>query len=300
MLYAARERIKKWWFRARCRDIFSTKPIQPGGNEITIVSMVSHPDLAMYLLAVKSLYVQLGAGCIFVVNDGTLSPRDIKLLKANLSPCEIMAISDIEVGRCPKGGMWERLLLIAECVQRSYVIQLDSDTLTLSHIPEISSAIKENRSFTLGTGMGRQISAMRDVCEQMKAYESQHIQVIAEQNFDKCLNYDQLKYVRGCAAFAGFAKGSFSRSKVEEFSQSMESILGKMWASWGSEQVTSNFIVANSPQSCVLPYPKYANFTLEIPYDQSSFLHFIGTYRFKKGVYMRKAKEILRNLKSYR
>jgi hypothetical protein len=252
----------------------------------------------MYLLAVKSIYMYLKEGSIVVINDGTLSLSDIKLLERHLFGCQIVSTSEINLGRCPgRGGCWERLALIAEYVKKHYVIQLDSDSLTLQTIPEVTDAIKENRSFTLGTAMGRQLSAMKDVCNVMKAYPSDHIQVVAEQNFDRHPSCDQLKYVRGCAGFAGFARGSFSLAKIEEFSQSMERIVGTMWSNWGSEQVSSNFIIANSPISSVLPYPKYANFTLEIPHEQSAFLHFFGSYRFEKGVYVRRAKSLVDRLK---
>ncbi len=298
MVYAIREKVKKWWFGIRCREILSTAPIRTRKGDLTIVSLISHFDLAMYLLAIKSLYARLEEGGIVIIDDGTLSTRDIRLLEVHVVGCQIVSASEIKLGRCiGRGGCWERLVLISEYVQKSYVVQLDSDTLTLQTISEVTDAIKGNRSFTLGTGMGRQVSAMKDVCQQMKAYPSDHIQVVAEQNFDRYPSYEQLKYVRGCAGFAGFARGSFSHPKVEEFSENMTRIVGPMWSNWGSEQVTSNFIIANSRLSCVLPYPRYANFTPEIPHEQSSFLHFFGSYRFRKGVYVRKSLDVVNTLR---
>lgn len=301
MLYTAREKVNKWWLRTKCRGIVTTAPIRSGGSELTIVSLVSHLDLTMYMLAIKSLFLRLEKGTIVIINDGTLSNRDVRLLEAQIIGCQIVSAREIKLGRfISRGGCWERLALISEYVEKSYVVQLDSDCLTLQAISEVTDAIRENRSFTLGTGMGRQVSAMKDVCQQMKAYPSDHIQVVAEQSFDRYPLYDRLKYVRGCAGFAGFAKGSFSHLKLEEFSENMKGIVGTMWSNWGSEQVTSNFIIANSPLSCVLPYPKYANFTLDIPYEQSSFLHFFGPYRFRKGIYLRKSAQLVDKLKESR
>ena len=173
-------------------------------------------------------------------------------------------------------------------VRNHYVIQVDSDTVTIGE-PPVQTAIRENESFTLGTGMGRQITTMSDVCTTMQAFRDDHVQVIAEQSFSGLRDYRELKYVRGCAGFAGFAAGSFSRERVEAFSEEMAGILGKRWQQWGSEQVASNFIVANAPRSAVLPYPRYTNFSPDVPYEQSAFLHFIGTHRFKNNVYVRKA-----------
>jgi hypothetical protein len=131
----------------------------------------------------------------------------------------------------------------------------------------------------------------------MKAFTDTHIQVVAEQSFSRLHDYQSLKYVRGCAGFAGFAMGSFSRERVEAFSQEMSGILGAKWREWGSEQVTSNVFVSNSPKSGVLPQPKYANFSPDVPYGQSAFLHFIGTHRFKRNVYVRTAADLVRTMR---
>jgi hypothetical protein len=137
---------------------------------------------------------------------------------------------------------------------------------------------------------------MGEVLAQMRGIDDSHIQVVAEQNFCKLMNYDYLRYVRGCSGFAGFARGSLNRAKLENFSDEMRSILGKKWSEWGSEQVASNFLVANSPRATVLSYPKHANFTLGIPWQESAFLHFIGTYRFKQCLYVEMARKIIKRL----
>ncbi len=298
MFYKFQQKARKWRFDLSCGDILSTDPIPVKGHQLKILSMICHPDLIMYLIAIKSLYSYLREGQIVILNDGTLTPKDIELLNIHLSKPQIVNIHDIKSDKCPKGGCWERLLFISDCVKESYVIQLDSDTITFNEIPEIIYSVRENRSFTLGTYMGQQIVSMEDICKQMKAFEDNHVQILAEKNFDKLPDFNQLKYVRGCAGFAGFAKGSFSRSNIEEFSEEMENIIGKVWLSWGSEQVASNFIISNSPSAWVLPQPKYSNFTPEIPYEKSSFLHFLGTYRFKKGIYTRLARNMVKRLNS--
>ncbi len=62
-------------------------------------------------------------------------------------------------------------------------------------------------------------------------------------------------------------------------------MLGDKWGQWGSEQVASNFAVANTAGAMVLPYPKYANFDLDMDPQAACFLHFVGTNRFDRGVY---------------
>lgn len=46
----------------------------------------------------KSLYLHLGAGQIVLVNDGTLTQKDIGLLNVHLSPSQILRAGDIECG----------------------------------------------------------------------------------------------------------------------------------------------------------------------------------------------------------
>jgi hypothetical protein len=290
-------KMKQWRFNLACRrSVLSTKPLHIRESELKILSMVSHFDLVMYLIAVKSFYAHIGTGQIIVLNDGTLTSDDIKLLTLHLPSVQIKSIDDIQSASCPTYVSWKRLLSISNYVKEHYVIQLDSDTITLGDIPEVIDAIKENRSFITGTSLGRQISSMDEICHRMKGSQQKHVQVIAEQNFDKLRDYRQLKYVRGSAGFAGFARGSFSRAQVEALSTEIEHSIGQIWHNWGSEQVMSNLMIANSPKSSVLPYPKYSGFTPKKHYDQSAFLHFVGAHRFKRGVYRKLAADIITKL----
>jgi len=104
-----------------------------------------------------------------------------------------------------------------------------------------------------------------------------------------------MKYVRGSAAFAGFAPESFTLSKLENFSQKMYEIIGEDWTKWGTEQVTSNFLVANSFPSKMMPYPKYAGYhpPHNISYKNSHFMHFCGPHRWENGLYIENARNFV-------
>jgi len=39
--------IKRRWFNVNCKDILSTPPIEPKGNQLLILSMVRHTDIIM-------------------------------------------------------------------------------------------------------------------------------------------------------------------------------------------------------------------------------------------------------------
>ena len=298
MLHRAREVINRCYFESRCRGIFTTEPIRIKDDNIEIVSLVSHRDLLMALIAIKAFYSIFRKGRITILNDGTLDRQDVDNLRNHLCVNRVVPIREIDCGRTPRGGCWERLIFISECVKHAYVIQIDSDTLAIKALPEVIAAVESKTSFALGTNMGRRIVPMIELCNEMKALGSDHVQVIAEQNFDQLSRARDRKYVRGSAGFAGFAQNSFSRADVEEFSLEMTKIIGETWFNWGSEQVTSNVFVANSPKSTVLPYPKYANFTPGVPWQESVFLHFIGTYRFKRGIYINEANKVISQLKA--
>jgi hypothetical protein len=78
----------------------------------------------------------------------------------------------------------------------------------------------------------------------------------------------------------------------------MQRLVGPGWAAWSTEQVASNFFIANAPHVAVLPYPKYACFEPQVEAEKASFLHFYGTYRFDGGVYQSKAKAAIEKLRS--
>jgi hypothetical protein len=298
MLYSIKEKIRKSWFNISCRDILSIEPIEPKESELVIVSMVSHVDLMMYLVAIRSFYHHLGEGKIIILNDGSLTTHDRDLLEHHLSPRKIIDAREMNSEKCPHYISWKRLLFISDAVHDNYVIQVDADTLTLHNIPEAVSCIKDNRSFILGTWREQKIQTMREICERVKSNNSNHVQVMAEKNLDRLADYEHLNYVRGCAAFTGFAKGSFSRSEVEHFSLQMKAIVGSKWLNWGSEQTTTNYIIANSPHALVLPYPKYAGFKVDRDLSGSSFLHFSGTHRFKRRIYLKTARKLIDSLQA--
>jgi hypothetical protein len=124
------------------------------------------------------------------------------------------------------------------------------------------------------------------------------VQAVCERSFDQLPESASLQYVRGNAGFNGFAKGSIDRQKVEWFSELMRRLAKDQWNEWGSEQLTSNLLIANSDGAVPLPSPKYVSHWAhpDVSYDDSAFIHFIGPYRFSNGLYMRKAKAVIATL----
>jgi hypothetical protein len=77
-------------------------------------------------------------------------------------------------------------------------------------------------------------------------------------------------------------------------------IAKEKWDEWGSEQVASNLVIANSENAKPLPFPKYLSYWAhpDVPYEQSSFIHFIGPHRYDHGFYIQCARRALRALRS--
>jgi len=297
MFYRARRALSRAWFNFNCRAALRTPPIASVDTDLTLVSMVCHGETLMYLLAIKSFYRQLNRSArIVVLNDGSLDNVDRATLQSHFPGITIVPIASISTDSCPKGSCWERLFLINDLNQDSYIVQLDCDTLTLASIDEVRQCIESNRSFSLmGDRSYPEIEPMLDACARSKNNTSDQVQAICERTFEALPEASQLKYMRGNAGFAGFAKGSLSRPEIQRFSDLMKRLTAAKWDTWGSEQVTSNLLIANTERASPLQAPKYLSHWAhpEIDYDKSAFIHFIGPFRFAHGLYLRHAKRLI-------
>ncbi len=280
---------------------FCTAPmsVDPHGA-VVLVSQVCQRDLQMYLLAMKSLLRFLPARRIVAVDDLSLRPCGKAQLSAHLPGIELIGIDEINVGRCPTGGTWERLLTIVELCQDAYVIQVDSDTLTLSNPELVHECIQSNRPFAEGTRQGCAVEPVLASAERAQRHLSNsgnHVQMLAEASFSLLPNANSLRYVRGCSGFSGFSRGVTSRRSLEWLSQQMERLIGReTWRQWGSEQVASNFVVANGESPVVLPVDTYGYLNPRTDLGRSRFVHCVGSYRFRKGTYARLANRIIDEL----
>lgn len=294
MFYRLRRHVSYTLFRAMCGAVVDTPPIAIEPNGPLILSMVNDRDYVPYLIAAKSLYLRLRCGRFHVIDDGTLTPAQYEGLRYHLG-AKIESIGEIRMGPTPRGGTWERLIRIADLADESYVIQMDSDTLTVGPIEEVLNAISADASFTLITHPNTSYCSVAEACAVARADPATDIHTVAEQILDRLGDAGTTRYVHGCSGFAGFARGSIDRSEVYRVSQIMEASLGARWHEWGSEQVTSNYIVSNSPRVATIPYPKYRNYDAEQIGPETAFIHFIGTNRFRNGYYRRRARDEIRN-----
>lgn len=299
MFYGIRDRLKRGKYDFQVREILRTSPARiTVGAPAVILTQLQKKDLRMFLVASKAFMAKVPVSHVYILNDGTLSVAEEEFLAKHIRRVTFLRLEDYRSSVCPQGACWERLLSIAELVKKHYVIQLDSDTLAVGNIDEIHANVEAGIAFTLGTWDDQKIEAMRESCEMAKTKivgANPHVQQVAESNFEKLKKYNALRYVKGCAGFAGFPQDSFAADFVEEISAEMEAAIGRKWHEWGSEQVMSNIVVSNIPGAVVLPHPKYSsceNLDNYLP----AFIHFIGYCRFNKGAYARLSCQVIKGL----
>lgn len=295
MLFSLRRRFSLWNFNRAVRPVLDTRPVicSPDAT-VTVVSQLHPPDVMMYLVAIKTFARFVPVRTVVVVGDG-LSHNDKSLIRRHVEPVEFLDTRTIDTHGMPRGGTWERLITIVDRSALSYTIQLDADTITQAEPREVIECVASNRSFTLGTGMGRAIVPVDEASAvvQHLASPQAHIQIAAEIAMRQ-LSHRPAFYVRGNSAFTGFARGAHNMQTLRGFSAEMSALLGeRRWREWGSEQVASNYMIANSADPYVLPFERYGYYRPGGKFDVCPFVHFMGTYRFAHGAYRRAARAMI-------
>lgn len=299
MLNRIKRKLDRAWFNFRCAGIYATPPVKcDDTSHVVIISQLHHPDLTMYMLAAKSFAQYVKPRSFVIVDDG-LNSEDKRILKTHFECIQFIPRSDMGSAVCPTGGCWERFLALAHENQAHYVIQLDADTLTLAEPVEVLQSIAAGRSFTLGTSSGTHFVGLSEASHHAHAEPHPHVQNHAERALVEYPNSTQLKYVRGCAGFTGFAPAKLSISAIETFSLQMQELVGRQkWHEWGSEQVASNFMVANVDDSLVLPVDRYPFWQPGLDIGRAVLIHFFGTFRFMGGMYTRQSLRIIQRLRT--
>ena len=287
--YRWRSRLAAAQHDRAAKGVLDTPPIVPADDGLVIFSMIGTAVLLPYLVAVKSLWRQLGRGRVVVLDDGTLNPADRAVLAHHCGNPAIIPIASVDRGEFPKGGCWERLLTILDRPGHEYWLQLDSDTVTLGPVTEVVQAIAANRAFTLLGGPEGAIGALPFAEIGRRYYPGGavdgHVQARVESRLAAMPDAERWRYIRGCAGFAGFPSGCEGRAMAAELLGLLRGAVGDGVTEWGSEQVMSNMLIANLPDPVLLPYERYLNYEAEAWGLQARLVHFFGTHRHRHGAY---------------
>jgi hypothetical protein len=297
MFYALRKRLRTERFYRQTKGVLQTPPLTLKPGPLTIVSILTTDHVQMFLLAIKSLYRHIGFGQVVVLIEPEMRDSTKKLLDDHLPGIQFQLMGDIDTHSCQRGGCWERLMYILQRAESEYVLQMDSDTLAFGpDVAEVVECVKANRAFTLSGGE-REIVDLPEAARRAQRITHPYVGIALESLFDRFPNAEQLRYVRGSAGFAGFAKGGFPTARIEDFHAQMLALLPQRATEWGTEQCGSNFAVSNSPDAVVLPHPKYGNFDHQHDPRASSFLHFIGAYRFDDNLFASLGAKVIEELR---
>lgn len=292
------QKYKKHLFNWCTRGVLRLPPLRCDPTSLVVVlSQCYHADLHMYLVAVRS-FARFVRPRFFVIVDDGLTDAQRELLCHQLGDVRFVRTADVDVGRCPRRGTWERLATVIRTTQEHYVVQLDADTITLRMPDEVIECVRAGRGFVLGTRQGQRVVSASEASAFVKDAEVDHVQVAAEKALARLPDAAGLRYVRGCSGFAGYAKGAFRFEALEKFSVAMQECLGaESWSRWGSEQVASNFLIANSKDPFVLPIDRYKNWNPSVDTSDASFLHFLGATRFDGVEYLRRSRQVIAGLR---
>ncbi|TWX51086.1 hypothetical protein [Colwellia hornerae] len=278
------------------KDALKIKPLDRQSNiksGLCVLSMLCKRDFYQYIVSIYSFTQLLNPEKIVVVNDGSLTQEHLDILLTMIPDLTVLNGTDYIDERVPTYTSWRRMLALESYIESYYVVQLDADLISRYDLSEIEQAYSENRSFILGTEI-KERWTIEDAQERARARKNpnnKHVQQLAEENLEslKAINYKY--YVRGCAGFAGYAKGSFSIDTLIDISNCMFGSIGDTWRNWGSEQTAANILIANQPSSIILPLELYGSVAR---YDEKlKLIHFLGTWRFDGFLYNKIAKEFI-------
>lgn len=288
----------KWRYRRAARRVLFTRPLNKGKLPFMLLSMVHTRDVVSYLVAAKSFAQYASPERIVVVCDPSISQSDRVTFKRHIPHIELRDATEFLDPLIPEGGTWERLHAIATYAPDNYIVQLDADTVTINPIHEVVHAISNGEAFVLGGEPGEEILTLNETSLKAKRFvgPNMHIQDLTEWKLGELDAPPQQMYVRGCSGFTGFPRNPNMRAKLLAFSAQMQALVGERWKTWGTEQVTSNYLVANAHGVKILPYAKYT--TPNFSTGETAFLHFIGYTRFVNTQYERASQKVIQTLRS--
>lgn len=294
------QRLQRDYFRYQYQRVVvgieRTPPLARGNAPFTLLSMMHARDLHAYLTALKSFALQLNPQRIVMVCDPSVGEAERAVIRRHVPHIELRHADEFIAPEIPRGGTWERLFAISEYVRDSYVVQLDADTITRTAIDEVAAAIAGATGFVLGEQAGQGLMTLAQTSARARTFlpVSSHIQTLTEAAMEEVGLPATAHYVRGCSGFTGFPVDADMRARLLDFSARMQGRFGPLWASWGTEQVTSNYLVANARATCVLPFPKYG--TPDAAGADAAFVHFIGSMRFINDKYQQATEATIRAL----
>ena len=129
------------------RKILDTPPLPTDSSgPLDVLSLLDAPNVNNYLLAIKSLLLNLRRRpSVTVLSDGTLRPNDIRTLKQHILGIRVLTRDEIDIpqtaaavirGWCQENPLMAKLLCLPFSTQKPLMIILDSDVIIRRPLPE--------------------------------------------------------------------------------------------------------------------------------------------------------------------
>lgn len=281
------------------RGLRGLPPIRLADSGPIVLSMVCQRDLLQYIAALYSLRLHLQVARVVAIDDGSLRGPGRRLLSRLCPGIELRGAAEFSTPGLPGYSSWRRLEAVAQYAQEGYVVQMDSDTLARGSLDEVAECVRNRRAFILPTRSGTQLvdaPTAQAFGEESYRQGHRHVQCLCERALTAFPEYRGMRYVRGCAGFAGYPEGSLDVARLQRVSRTFEEVLGDAWPVWGSEQVTNNVLVANQEGARVLPISLYDS--VDRYHEGLKFVHFIGYFRFVDDIYRRLVQQLIADARS--
>ena len=290
----------QFYYDLAVRGVLDTPPLTPGAMPLTVLSMVHSRDVMSYLVAIKSFARYVNPVQIVVVCDPSITAIDRDNLQAHIPHVILRHADEFTHSNIPRGGTWERLYAISEYSRDSYVVQLDADTITMLPPVEVIDAVMAKAAFVMSGNLGNVLMSLQETEDNAASWgppdPTETMQGTIERTIASYNLPAQARYVRGCSGFTGFPASDTMTDELLQFSKIMQARHGKRWEEWGTEQITSNYLVANARNTTVLPFLSYG--TPDVLHAESIMTHFIGFMRFTSDKYRVATIQTIRQLVS--
>jgi hypothetical protein len=314
MLFHLRNWLHYEWFAYSTRAIWSSPPLPCAGNgTCEIHTMVSRKDLALYMVAVKSLLRFVDGIGVVVHDDGSLGP-DVRLLLAKhlvgcriIDPGEAESRARAELGE--KSFLYRlrnvyisfRRLIDAELWSGTpKKLMMDSDVLVLRPPKEVVDWIEHgDRPFLIGQPPPDLHNP--DVVEKKGTLgPGSPVQAIFTDKVEQIsqdLGWPPRFLSGGTGGFYGTTT-ALNLQRIQSLGQACEA-RGVPLGRWGAEQCFVVYLLS-SVGARRLNTDLYVNFYPQVTetLNQAHVVHFFGVHRFQKGAYVQWARKTAKQLKA--
>jgi hypothetical protein len=307
MLYRVRKRLQTARFRLAARGIYGTPPLPCDPTaDCTIHTMLSHADLLMYLLAIKSFLRFRPAARVVVHSDGSLTHGDEAVLNHHVPNLQIVATRDAD-DRAERqlnpflrewrarDASWRRVIDTELWCETPRRLIIDADILTLRQPTAVLQWIA-------GSGRGRPLlfgAPEGPPSGPITAGRGRrHIQTV----FREQLATVATQLGRPAEFFQGATSGYYGCERDVSV-PAIEAVIRAALAAgipmheWGGEQCLVVYLLSTAAPIRLDPR-HYVNFAPEVieRLNEVAVVHFYGTFRYYGGVYPRLAADVVRQL----